>query len=226
MSSGRSAQPPHHGHDADAVLGSGRVQITRCCVRAITPSPLGTLNNCAHGVTPWGTYLACEENWNGYFGTDDAAWTPTPLEARYGVSARRVRLQLARGRAALRPGAEPQRAQPLRLGRRDRPVRPEVDAGEAHRARPHQARGCDRAPRARAASSSTAATTRTATTSTSSSATRRGARCARMGLSPLDHGTLYVAKFSRRRHRHVAAARARRGPADGRPTAGSTRPTC
>ena len=54
---------------------------------AITPQPVGTLNNCAHGFTPWGTYLTCEENWNGYFGTNDPAWSPTPLESRYGVSA-------------------------------------------------------------------------------------------------------------------------------------------
>ena len=52
----------------------------------VTPSPIGTLNNCANGYTPWGTYLTCEENWNGYFGTADTTWAATALEARYGVS--------------------------------------------------------------------------------------------------------------------------------------------
>lgn len=50
---------------------------------------LGTLNNCANGYTPWGTYLTCEENWNGYFGTTTDALVTSPLtshESRYGIS--------------------------------------------------------------------------------------------------------------------------------------------
>jgi hypothetical protein len=45
---------------------------------------LGTLNNCAMGFTPWGTYLACEENFNGYFRKNG---TQTALERRYGINA-------------------------------------------------------------------------------------------------------------------------------------------
>lgn len=43
----------------------------------------GTVNNCASGPTPWGTYLTCEENWAGYHVNKD---TTRPREhSRYGV---------------------------------------------------------------------------------------------------------------------------------------------
>ncbi|MBB1255876.1 PhoX family phosphatase [Streptomyces sp. OF3] len=48
--------------------------------------PMGTLNNCSMGVTPWGTYLTCEENFNSYFGTEDPDWRPNAVERRYGIN--------------------------------------------------------------------------------------------------------------------------------------------
>ena len=49
--------------------------------------PLGTVNNCGSGPTPWGTYLTCEENFNGYFGATEGAIfndNRTPEQLRYG----------------------------------------------------------------------------------------------------------------------------------------------
>ncbi len=58
---------------------------------------IGTVNNCAGGMTPWGTYLMAEENFHGYFWTDvvDADGKPdvsghadAMSKKRYGVPGR------------------------------------------------------------------------------------------------------------------------------------------
>jgi secreted PhoX family phosphatase len=72
---------------------SGPARGSAMMVTAFSPSgeqTRGTLNNCGHGYTPWGTYLSGEENWAGYFHRreDDAVRTAKEVTAldRYGIS--------------------------------------------------------------------------------------------------------------------------------------------
>jgi secreted PhoX family phosphatase len=48
---------------------------------------LGTFNNCAMGFTPWGTYLTCEENFSGFFFRTTSPDNRTNIEKRYNISA-------------------------------------------------------------------------------------------------------------------------------------------
>lgn len=46
---------------------------------------VGTFNNCGNGYTPWGTYITCEENFNGYFGAPEGTALSKEQKA-YGLS--------------------------------------------------------------------------------------------------------------------------------------------
>jgi secreted PhoX family phosphatase len=71
---------------------SGPARRSSMMVTAFSPSgeqTRGTLNNCGHGYTPWGTFLSGEENWAGYFHRreEDTARTEKELASfkRYGI---------------------------------------------------------------------------------------------------------------------------------------------
>lgn len=50
----------------------------------------GTLNNCANGKTPWGTYLSCEENVDDFFGSSDENFVFDESLKRYGFGVKSV----------------------------------------------------------------------------------------------------------------------------------------
>ncbi|MGY1669635.1 PhoX family protein [Geodermatophilus sp. SYSU D00710] len=62
-------------------------QLLRTAADPAGRTPLGTINNCGNGETPWGTYLTCEENFNGYFRVEPGTYDPADQAdlARYGV---------------------------------------------------------------------------------------------------------------------------------------------
>ena len=47
---------------------------------------LGTFQNCANGMTPWGTYLTCEENFTDCFGSSKADLKFDDAQKRYGAT--------------------------------------------------------------------------------------------------------------------------------------------
>jgi secreted PhoX family phosphatase len=82
-------------HTLTEIKLSGPAARTRFMVTKFSPDgskTRGTINNCAHGTTPWGTYLTCEENWAGYFrriaATDNPNRTAKEIASfgRYGVA--------------------------------------------------------------------------------------------------------------------------------------------
>ena len=156
------------------------------------------VNNCAGGVTPWGTWLSCEENFNGYFWgalAGQAIRRPQNYK-RYG-SARRpmpgassTTVSTSR-RSRTKPNRfgwvveidpfDPTFVPKKRtaLGR----IKHEGAAGITNKRRPLRR--------------SISATTSASTTSTNSSPPARSItpnRAANFGL--LDSGTLYVAKYN------------------------------
>ena len=162
-------------------------------------------------MTPWGTYLTCEENFQDCFfnGGDRASRPQKRASGRARARGYRWHEFDERFDAAKHPN-EPNRfgwvveIDPYDPARR----RSSAPRSAAPRTRARRAR----ARRRTAARSSTPATTRASSTSTSSSAATAidAGRPRRPIATLLDHGTLYVARFDADGSGALAAAGARR----------------
>ncbi|WP_431131914.1 PhoX family protein [Variovorax paradoxus] len=76
-----------HGRTPMRIAGpAAGTPLMRTAANPAGDEVLGTFANCAMGVTPWGTYLTCEENFHGYFGgPKETAKDMTPAQRRYGT---------------------------------------------------------------------------------------------------------------------------------------------
>ena len=78
-------QPVVDRHRHEAAVGQGPAAghaLMRTAADPAGRTVLGTINNCASGMTPWGTYLSGEENWAAYFAGGDK---PDADQRRWGL---------------------------------------------------------------------------------------------------------------------------------------------
>jgi uncharacterized protein len=154
----------------------------------------GILNQCASGPSPWGTYLTSEENFDGYFGGLTAA--PTADQARYSINATGFGYRWFEHDARFNPSLHPN--EPHRFGwiTEIDPMRPDL---------PPVKRTALGRIKHEGATAVTAKDGKVAIYSGDDQifeyvykyvSADRWRKMRRRGESPLDRGTLYVARFN------------------------------